>query len=64
MTIVVNINLDRYSPDEIIHLCEDGILTVEEVVRSGRMTSEFGDDLKIYIARRKRELKQQQEDTI
>lgn len=43
------LDLGPYGPDEIIDWHKQGILTLEEIIDSGRMWSEFGDTLKNYV---------------
>jgi hypothetical protein len=43
------LDLGQYSPNDIISWHKQGILTMEEIIDSGRMNSEFGDTLKNYI---------------
>lgn len=59
----VEINLDRYSPNEIIDLCEQGIITVQEIIDSKRASSEFGNDLKNYIAKKQNKAVSHLDDT-
>jgi len=49
MDITYKINLNRYSPSEIIDLYEDGLLTLEEIVSSGCIYSTFGSELREYV---------------
>jgi hypothetical protein len=43
------LNLDQYSPLDIIEWHKQGILTMDEIIESGRMNTTFGDDLRNYV---------------
>ena len=47
--ITVKINLDLYSPSQIISMHIDGVITLDEIIDSGRANSCFTTDLKDYI---------------
>ena len=47
--IKYKLDLSRYSPQDIIDWHKQGILTMQEIIESGRMNSEFGDTLKNYV---------------
>lgn len=55
--VSVKINLDRYSPGQIIELCEEGVITVQEIVDSGVQDRMFTDELSDFIREKKREEK-------
>lgn len=56
MEIVCQINLDRYSPHQIIEMCEQGIVTLNEVIESKRAFSCFTDMLHDYIQAKTHEI--------
>lgn len=51
MTITHEINLDGIFPKDIIDLHQQGVITIAEIVASGRHYSCFTDDLRIYVAK-------------
>jgi len=46
------LDLNHLSPADIIELHQQGILTMNEIIASGRMNSEFGDTLRNYVYER------------
>jgi hypothetical protein len=57
MNIQININLDHYSPLQIIDLYQKGLLTLNEVIRSKRQHSTFGSELNNFIYEEQKRLK-------
>ena len=57
------INLDGYNSSQIIDMLRDKLVTEEEVRRSERHNSLFNDDLAVYLDRRKKERRQEPQDT-
>ncbi len=55
--IYIKIDLSRYSPSEIIGLCEQGIITVREIIDSGVVPKVFGPELGDYVKQKLREEK-------
>ena len=49
LDVVYTLNLDSISPGTIIVLHKQGVLTIQEIIESKRMHSEFGDTLKNYV---------------
>ena len=49
LDVVYTLNLDSISPGTIIELHKQGVLTIQEIIESKRMYSEFGDTLKNYV---------------
>lgn len=47
--IRIGIDLSRYMPSEIIDFHKNGLVTMEEIIHSGRQNTEFGSELKNYI---------------
>lgn len=47
--IRVIIDLNRYMPCEIIDFHKQGLITMEEIIHSGRQNTEFGSELRNYI---------------
>jgi len=49
LDVVCILNLDSISPGTIIELHKQGVLTIQEIIDSKRMNSEFGNTLKEYV---------------
>ncbi len=47
--VKLQLNLDRYMPLEIIDFHQNGLVTMDEIIASGRQNTEFGSVLKNYI---------------
>lgn len=48
------LSLDQFSPPQVIELHQKGVLTINEIILSGRAQTEFGDTLKEYIRAHKK----------
>ena len=55
MDITTQINLDNYFPSDIIELHQKGIITLEEILLSGRIYSTFGTELRMYVKSQQKE---------
>ena len=47
--VTYKLNLDQFSPSEVIDLHKQGVLTMDEIIESGRPWNTFGDELKEYV---------------
>ena len=57
------INFDKYFPQDIIKLIEDGVVTLDEVIESGVAFRCFSSVLYVYIHERSKEIKEKVENT-
>lgn len=53
MRVSVEINLDRYNSEEIIEMIKQGVVTLQEVEDSGRVSTLFNSDLEEYLWNRR-----------
>lgn len=47
--MIIKLNLDHYNAAEIIQLHQDQIITLDEIIESGRAGTLFSSDLKDYV---------------
>jgi hypothetical protein len=47
--VTYKLNLDQFSPSDVIELHQQGIITMDEIIESGRPWNTFGDELKEYV---------------
>lgn len=49
MELQINLNLDKYWPSEIIAMHKQGLVSLAEIIASGRHINAFGDELANYV---------------
>lgn len=47
--MIIKLNLDKLWPSDIIALCDQRLITIDEIVASRRHLTAFGDELRDYV---------------